>query len=938
MTSRLLSTVVLLCGVFAISAQQNVGINTLTPQANLHVNGTFRLQDGVIIHGISPDSTMTPGSDSLVPTQLAVKRYMERGAFAPVAEPDSIFQHTSTFPEPNRHVLMIDVKDSDIYYTSIISGGGVILHRVDAGNPDSLYTKSSLLINESVLDLTVSDNQAFITRGNLIALCRYNISDPDTIIALGCTNISGQNRARQISAVGNILYSRVHNGSLCAADVSDPDMLLNLGCIAINTTSPPVIEENRLEVRGNFAYLTTGLNRLIVCDISNPAAMVIRDSIDIPAQGFSLAVDGNFAYVLSRSPNLLSVFDISNPDMIVARGSIALFVSNPYQVKVAHQRALVLSTSSDRIHVYDVSDPDQPIYDHHVGGFVNNINPMGGPEWKMDVSFPYVYTPNSSGMGILDWTEALDHRMLTMYPDGTMQFDMQGWQMDHARNVFAEQAQVGIGTSSPSERLHVVGNMKLDGSLLVPGSRVVELGAGVTGKHVDAGKIGYQVWSEGLDIVGAGTPGNRKMHLYAEGGITVDGFMQVKGANILEFGLGIPKQQDAGKIAYQTFSGNALDITGAGTSVATRRIKFFADGGSIFTGNIDATGRSHLRYGNGSSAGMFYYTSTNTSAAFIGIHSDTMVGIQGIPGDTWGLLMHTQSGSVGIGTTSPTYLLDVNGRARIRHNGQTAGIFYNTSANIAEGFIGMRNDTQLGLWGNTSGAWHMVMNTTDGRVGIGTVDPQTKLHVQGTTAISGLLGIGLTNPTAALHVAGFQKIESAFTLEFGAGVPGKYVDAGKIGYQTFTPGALDIVGAGTSTADRKVMIWADGGTELTGGLTIADTLNAPVIFNMPWVDLTGSLQNNWVNYGSGYATVAVYKDPQGVVHLRGLIKDGTNTQNTMILNLPTGYRPTYGHLTFSVVNGDNNTGRVDVRSNGDVIFYGTTNMFLSLNEITFRAY
>ena len=37
-------------------------------------------------------------------------------------------------------------------------------------------------------------------------------------------------------------------------------------------------------------------------------------------------------------------------------------------------------------------------------------------------------------------------------------------------------------------------------------------------------------------------------------------------------------------------------------------------------------------------------------------------------------------------------------------------------------------------------------------------------------------------------------------------------NAGRIGYGTFTAGALDIVGAGTTAGnDRKVVIWAEGG-------------------------------------------------------------------------------------------------------------------------------
>lgn len=58
------------------------------------------------------------------------------------------------------------------------------------------------------------------------------------------------------------------------------------------------------------------------------------------------------------------------------------------------------------------------------------------------------------------------------------------------------------------------------------------------------------------------------------------------------------------------------------------------------------------------------------------------------------------------------------------------------------------------------------------------------------------------------------------TLELGAGVSGKEANAGKIGYQTFTANALDVVGAGTTNTDRRVKVWAEGGTEINGPVRV----------------------------------------------------------------------------------------------------------------------
>jgi hypothetical protein len=55
-------------------------------------------------------------------------------------------------------------------------------------------------------------------------------------------------------------------------------------------------------------------------------------------------------------------------------------------------------------------------------------------------------------------------------------------------------------------------------------------------------------------------------------------------------------------------------------------------------------------------------------------------------------------------------------------------------------------------------------------------------------------------------------------MEFGAGIVGKETNAGKIGYEIFGTGALTFVGAGTSATNRKVFLFAEGGTESNGPL------------------------------------------------------------------------------------------------------------------------
>ena len=91
----------------------------------------------------------------------------------------------------------------------------------------------------------------------------------------------------------------------------------------------------------------------------------------------------------------------------------------------------------------------------------------------------------------------------------------------------------------------------------------------------------------------------------------------------------------------------------------------------------------------------------------------------------------------------------------------------------------------------------------------------------------GNFGIGTRDPKARLHVAGDVKVEADHTLEFGAGVPGKEINAGRIGYQVFSADALDIVGAGVQGGQgRKLQFWAESGADFNGPVSATSFANA----------------------------------------------------------------------------------------------------------------
>jgi hypothetical protein len=96
----------------------------------------------------------------------------------------------------------------------------------------------------------------------------------------------------------------------------------------------------------------------------------------------------------------------------------------------------------------------------------------------------------------------------------------------------------------------------------------------------------------------------------------------------------------------------------------------------------------------------------------------------------------SNSGNVGIGTTSPTYKLDVAGGQRINMSTATTVLeIYNTDTNDGNGvFIkaGGVNSTKYALVIQNAASTNLMTVLANGNVGIGTASPSTTLDVVGT--------------------------------------------------------------------------------------------------------------------------------------------------------------------------------------------------------------
>jgi hypothetical protein len=177
----------------------------------------------------------------------------------------------------------------------------------------------------------------------------------------------------------------------------------------------------------------------------------------------------------------------------------------------------------------------------------------------------------------------------------------------------------------------------------------------------------------------------------------------------------------------------------------------------------------------------------------------------------------TINGTVGIGTTAPGYQLDVADRIRLRQGSSpSAGLWlYQTATKKDQALIGMASDTQVGLWGNTGAQWGLVMDTSNGKVGIGTTTPGYLLDVAGQIRLRG-------DPSAPAGLWLYQTGTLNKDLAF-IGMIDKYAGLIVPGYIIPTGLMMDISTAnvGIGSAPNANKLYVNGNIVATGTITPA---------------------------------------------------------------------------------------------------------------------
>jgi hypothetical protein len=529
-------------------------------------------------------------------------------------------------------------------------------------------------------------------------------------------------------------------------------------------------------------------------------------------------------------------------------------------------------------------------------------------------------SPTGGGLGFGDyptggykWIQSFESQSLRINPLGN--------------NVTFPASSVGIGTSSPAQKLDVRGGNIMVGGfgggtdyglILTPddGSGYWNI-ANVTGGALTFNNSNTIGSSEAMRItggkVGIGTTSpTRQLHLLRTTG-DVRGIMvettvatsyaevQVKASREWRIGTGGSSTTPAGDfyIYDATEGAHRFDIDDSGNAVL--------GGGNPTSLSSNTTSLAVNSTRNDLSGGIFHHANGTYKAYNYWDSGGYITQIPSGAGDVrWHInnaerMRIVSSGNVGIGTTSPSYKLHVSGTGGTRMsvtNTDTnwAAIQIQAKGNQAD-YIFFKDDTEERariaaldsndlVFYNTDSTTERMRIASNGHVGIGTTSPASLLHVSGNSFLLGAnYGIygnnDITNYYIKGNSSGSQLVLnwfSGFQFKTSGGTDRVLIDStGDVGIGTTSPGAkLDVNGA---TYVRNVLYTYAGAGNQYGGLSWNNPDNGFLFLkasNVTKVNInsSGNSYFNGGHVGIGKTNPSTDLDVQGVITCGDSTTDG----------------------------------------------------------------
>ena len=372
------------------------------------------------------------------------------------------------------------------------------------------------------------------------------------------------------------------------------------------------------------------------------------------------------------------------------------------------------------------------------------------------------YVLQTDGSGGLSWAEphdvtaasnfGTDNRIIKS--DGTVKgLQSTGITIDDSNNVtgmstlscdaITSTGNVGIGTESPSSKLHVVGTGNITQTLSVEGETTITGKLNANGGAYINGAVSHSPATTGIHL---GVVSGQSHRLLAEFCGTTASDSDV----MIDFTE--PNNDSHGRIYYHLGSNYMTFSTDNSERIRINNSGNVGIGTNSPTQNLDI--RGNVRIGDG--------TTEEQDINFVSANGNWEVGSNNSGNGTdsnqfyiydgsYRLTVQKGNGNVGIGTSSPTEKLEVAGSLKLT-NGSGSTVFSSASSgNVSYTLPSNDGDSDQYLktdgsgtlsWGagGSSSVWSISSSNTyynSGNVGIGTSSPTEKLDIRGNVTSTG---------------------------------------------------------------------------------------------------------------------------------------------------------------------------------------------------------
>ncbi len=448
----------------SLTADVQSGLGTLVPDLSLA---------GSVATGFTPKSVAVSGSFAYVVNQLSntLQVFSISNSGAP-----TLAGSIATGSQP----ISVEVSGSFAY---VVNVGSNTLQVFNVSNPAAPTLAASVATSQPQ-SVVVSDSFAYVVSSFAFTstLQVFNISNPAAPALVGSIAI-GTN-GLEVAVSGSFAYVATGLNAVRIFNISNPAAPTLAGSIS----TPDFL--SGVAVSGSFAYVASLPNTLQVFNISNPAAPTLAASVATAARPSSLAVSGSLAYVTNFDSNTLQVFRTNGVNFGTPLASSSLTGVNGSGLTGVNAAQLNGQTASFYTNASNIA----------IGTLADaRLSPNIALKNAANVFTSTGVTSFAGNLGIGTTTPSSQFS-LEAVSAGATQIALTGgpatggaipprtWSIQStdvigplnqitgsfqivdrtaiaARLLIDTNGNVGIGTTAPSQRLSVAGNMNVTGSL-----------------------------------------------------------------------------------------------------------------------------------------------------------------------------------------------------------------------------------------------------------------------------------------------------------------------------------------------------------------------------------------------------------------------------------------------------------------------------------------